>query len=52
MYILTKYKHVRFEVLTAVVMKSSVLWDISPHNALKVHQRFWEHVTSIFRIEE
>jgi hypothetical protein len=30
----------RFEVLTAVVMKSTVLWDIRPCSPLKVNQRF------------
>jgi hypothetical protein len=29
-----------FEVLTAVVMKSSVFWDITPCSPLKVNQRF------------
>jgi hypothetical protein len=29
-----------FEVLTAVVMKSSVFWDITPYNPLKVNRCF------------
>jgi hypothetical protein len=29
-----------FEVLTAVVMKSSVFWDIMPCSLLKVNQHF------------
>jgi hypothetical protein len=29
----------RFEVLTAVVMKSSVFWDITPCNPVKVNRR-------------
>jgi hypothetical protein len=31
-----------FEVLTAVVMKSSVFWDITPRSPLKVNRRFGE----------
>jgi hypothetical protein len=29
--------YVGFEVLTAVVMKSSIFWDITPCNPLKVN---------------
>jgi hypothetical protein len=32
--------YVGFEVLTAVVMKSSVFWDITQYNSLKVNQHF------------
>jgi hypothetical protein len=35
-------KHVGFEVLTVVVMKSSVFWDITTCSPLKVNQRFGE----------
>jgi hypothetical protein len=28
------------QVLTALVMKSSVFWDITPYSSLKVNQRF------------
>jgi hypothetical protein len=35
-----KYKHVGFEFLTAVVMKSSIIWDITPCILLKVNGRF------------
>jgi hypothetical protein len=31
-------KTVGFEVLTAVVMKSSSLWNITPHSPLKVNR--------------
>jgi hypothetical protein len=31
---------VRFEVLTAVVMKSPILWPIAPRSLLKVNRRF------------
>jgi hypothetical protein len=31
---------VGFEVLTMVVMKSTVFWDIMPCNPLKVNQHF------------
>jgi hypothetical protein len=43
-------KVVGFEVLTAVVMKSSIFWDVSPCSPLKVNRRFGEHVASIFRV--
>jgi hypothetical protein len=32
--------HVGFEVLTAVVMKSTIFWDITPCSPLKVNRRF------------
>jgi hypothetical protein len=31
-----------FEVLTSVVMKSSIFSDITPYNTIKVNQRFEE----------
>jgi hypothetical protein len=34
------FKYVRFQVLTAVVMKSSIFWDITPSSLLKVNRRF------------
>jgi hypothetical protein len=33
--------HVGFEVLTAVVMKSTILLDTTPCSSLKVNRRFW-----------
>jgi hypothetical protein len=38
-----------FEVLTAVVMNSSIFWDITPCSQLKVKE---ENIASIFRAEE
>jgi hypothetical protein len=32
--------YVQFEVFTAVVMKSSTFWDITPYSPLKVNRRF------------
>jgi hypothetical protein len=32
-------KNVRFKVITAVVMKSSIFWDITPCSLFKVNQR-------------
>jgi hypothetical protein len=43
---------VGFEVLTAVVMKSPIFWDITPCSPLKVNRSSKEHVASIFRVEE
>jgi hypothetical protein len=31
---------VGFEVLTAVLMKSTILWDITPCSLMKVNRRF------------
>jgi hypothetical protein len=36
----TTKTYVGFEVLTAVVMKSTVFWDITPCNRLRVIRRF------------
>jgi hypothetical protein len=33
-------RFVGFEVLTAVVRKSSIFWDVTPHSPLKVGCRF------------
>jgi hypothetical protein len=35
-----KTRHVRFEVLTTVVMKSTIFWDITPCSLLSVNRRF------------
>jgi hypothetical protein len=45
------HKFVGFEVISAVVVKSSIFWDIMPCILLKVN-RLEEHVTSILRVEE
>jgi hypothetical protein len=34
------YSYVRCEVLTAVVMKSFIFWDVTPCSLLKVNQSF------------
>jgi hypothetical protein len=41
---LRKYreKYLEFEVLTAAVTKSTILWDITPCSPLSVNRRFWE----------
>jgi hypothetical protein len=36
----TFYTHLGFEAITAVVMKSSIFWDITPCSLLKVNRRF------------
>jgi hypothetical protein len=41
-----------FEALTAVVMKSSIFWDITPCTLLKSIDISEEHVAFIFRVEE
>jgi hypothetical protein len=44
--------HVVFEVLTPVVMKSTIFWDITLYRSLKVNHVSEEYVTSIFRAEK
>jgi hypothetical protein len=39
---LLKYSGIGFEVLTAMAMKSSLLWDVTPCSPLKVNGRFEE----------
>jgi hypothetical protein len=39
---------VGLEVLTAVVVKSTIFWEVMPCGLLKVTE---EHVTSIFRVK-
>jgi hypothetical protein len=46
-----KKYNVGFEVLTAVVMKSSIFWDVMPCSPLKVNVSE-EHIASIFVVEE
>jgi hypothetical protein len=41
-----------FEVLIAVVMKSSIFCDITPCSPIKVNRRFGEHIASIIRVKE
>jgi hypothetical protein len=40
MYTLIFYVHVGFEVLTAVVMKSSTFWDITPVDFHRTTRRY------------
>jgi hypothetical protein len=35
-----KYMNVEFEVLTAIIMKSSIFWDITPCIQLRNNRRF------------
>jgi hypothetical protein len=46
------YCNVGFEVLTAVVMKNTVFWDITPYSPLKINSILKEHMASIFGVEE
>jgi hypothetical protein len=40
------------EVLTAVVMKSLIIWDVTPCSPLKFNRHFEEEVASNFRVEK
>jgi hypothetical protein len=44
--------YLRFDILTAVVMKSSTFWDIMQCNPLKSTDVSEEHVASIISVEE
>jgi hypothetical protein len=46
------YKVVGFEVLTAVVMKSSILSDIMPCSPLKANRRFGGTCRPVFEVKE
>jgi hypothetical protein len=48
----TNRNHVGFEFLTAVVIKSSIFWDITPCSPLKVTDISEEHVASIYMDKE
>jgi hypothetical protein len=41
-----------FEVLTPVVMKNNIFWDITPCSPLKVNRLSEELIASIFRLGE
>jgi hypothetical protein len=43
---------VGIEVLTAVVMNSTIFWDITTCNPLSVNRRFGKYIASIFRGEK
>jgi hypothetical protein len=47
-----KLNYVGCEVLTAMIMKNFVLWDIRPCSLLKVNDVSEESVVPIFRVEE
>jgi hypothetical protein len=49
---ITPQIHVGAEVLTAVIMKSSVLWDITPCCSLKSTDVSEKYVASTFRVKE
>jgi hypothetical protein len=44
--------YVGIEVLTAVVTKSIIFWDITPRSPLSVTDVSEEHIASIFRVEK
>jgi hypothetical protein len=39
-YLLVANNYLEFEVCTAVIMKSTIFWDITPCSPLKVNRRF------------
>jgi hypothetical protein len=41
-----------FEVLTAVVINSSVVWAVTPCSPLKVNRSFGVKIASIFKVGE
>jgi hypothetical protein len=48
----TSYTYVGFEVLTAVVMKSTIFWDTTPYSSWKLADVSEEYIASIFKVEE
>jgi hypothetical protein len=46
------YNNVGFQVLTAVVMKSTIFWDITQCSPLKSTDVSEEHIASIFSVKE
>jgi hypothetical protein len=42
-------QNMRFEVLTAVTMKFTVFWDVTPYNLVKIYRRF--EGTSSFHLQ-
>jgi hypothetical protein len=48
----SNFHYVGFEVLTAVVINTSVFWDITLCSPLKVSPRFRERIASTFRVEK
>jgi hypothetical protein len=46
-----RQKLLGFEVLSVLVMKNSIFWDITPYSPSKVNVSE-EHVTYIFGVEE
>jgi hypothetical protein len=41
--------HVKFEVLTAVAMKNTIVWDVAPCSLAEVYKISEERNASIFR---
>jgi hypothetical protein len=44
--------YIGIEVLTPVVMKSTIFWDITPCSPVKATDVSEEHIASICRVEE
>jgi hypothetical protein len=49
---LGKQKKTGFQVVTMVVMKSSVFWEVTQHSPFKSYDVLEEYAASIFRDEE
>lgn len=45
-------EYVAFQVLTTVVMKSSIFWDVTPSSLMKVYQHFRGTYCLILKVEE
>jgi hypothetical protein len=52
MFLCNYFDSVGFEVLTLMVMKSFIFWNITAWKSKKSADVSEEHVTSVFRIEE
>jgi hypothetical protein len=45
-------QNVAFDVLKAVIMKTSMFWELVPCSQIKANRYVGEYITSIFRVEE
>jgi hypothetical protein len=43
---------VKHEVITAVIVKNSISWDVTLYSPVKVTNVSEEHIVSIFRVEQ
>jgi hypothetical protein len=45
-------RYVKFEVLTSMIIKGSIFWDMAPYNVVDVYQPLEERSVSIFKQQD